>query len=77
MLTVNMHEAKTQFSKLISRVEAGQEIIVARDGTPVARLVAYETPIAKRIPGRDRGAFSVPEDFDAPLPDEVLADFES
>jgi prevent-host-death family protein len=77
MLTVNMHEAKTQFSKLIARVEAGEEIIVARDGTPVARLVAYEKPIARRTPGRDRGLFSVPDDFDAPLPDDTLADFES
>ena len=77
MLTVNMHEAKTQFSKLIARVEAGEEVVVVRDGTPVARLVAYAKPIAKRTPERDRGVFSVPDDFDAPLPDESLAAFES
>lgn len=77
MLTVNIHEAKTQFSKLIARVEAGEEIVIARDGTPVARVVAVRKAIAKRVPGRDRGLFSVPADFDAPLPDTVLADFES
>lgn len=77
MLTVNMHEAKTQFSKLIARVEAGEEIVIARDGQPVARLVAFRPPAAKRVSGRDRGLFSVPDDFDAPLPADVLADFES
>jgi prevent-host-death family protein len=77
MRTVNMHEAKTQFSKLIARVEEGEEIVIARDGTPVARLVAIRQPIAKRIPGRDSGLFSTPEDFDAPLPEGVLSDFES
>ena len=77
MLTVNMHDAKTQFSKLIARVEAGEEIVIARDGTPVARLVAVRQPAAKRVPGRDRGLFSVPEDFDAPLPEDILSEFES
>jgi prevent-host-death family protein len=77
MRTVNIHEAKTQFSKLIARVEAGEEIVIARDGQPVARVVAFHPPSAKRIAGRDRGLFSVPEDFDAPLPADVLADFES
>jgi prevent-host-death family protein len=77
MLTVNIHEAKTQFSKLIARVEAGEDIVIARDGTPVARLVAIRQSVAKRVPGRDRGLFSVPEDFDAPLPHDILAEFES
>jgi prevent-host-death family protein len=77
MFTVNMHEAKTQFSKLIARVEAGEEVVIARAGTPVARVVAVHQPIAKRVPGRDRGLFSVPEEFDAPLPATVLADFDS
>jgi prevent-host-death family protein len=76
MRRVNMHEAKTHFSKLIARVEAGEEIVIARDGQPVARLVAFNRPVAKRVAGRDRGLFSVPDDFDAPLPADVLADFE-
>ena len=77
MSTVNIHDAKTQFSKLIARVEAGEEIIIARDGNPVARLLAVRRPPAKRIPGKDKGIFTVPEDFDAPLPGDVLAEFES
>lgn len=77
MLTVNIHEAKTQFSKLIARVEAGEEIVIARDGTPVARLVAVRQGVTTRVPGRDRGLFSVPEDFDAPLPEEIQDEFES
>lgn len=77
MTTLNMHEAKTHFSKLIARVESGEEVVIARDGTPVARIIAYREPVEKRTSGRDRGSFVVPEDFDAPLPDAVLADFES
>lgn len=74
---MNMHEAKTHFSKLIARVEAGEEIVIARDGEPVARVVAYRAPASKRVPGRDRGWFSVPDDFDDPLPEDVQAGFES
>ena len=77
MLTVNIHEAKTQFSKLIARVEAGEEIVIARDGAPVARLIAIRQVPSKRISGRDRDLFSVPEDFDAPLPENIVAEFES
>lgn len=77
MRTVNIHEAKTQFSKLIARVEAGEEVVIARDGAPVARLVAIRQPLSKRISGRDRDLFSVPEDFDAPLPEDIVAEFES
>ena len=77
MHTINMHEAKTHFSKLIARVEAGEEIVISRDGTPVARVIAIHQPSTKRVGGRDRGLFSVPEDFDAPLPPEVLGEFES
>ena len=77
MFTVNIHEAKTQFSKLISRVEAGEEIVIARDGTPVARLLRVRQPSSKRVSGRDTGLFTVPDDFDAPLPENILAEFES
>jgi prevent-host-death family protein len=73
---VNIHEAKTHFSKLVARVEAGEEIVIARDGTPVARLVAMVGALVPREAGRDRGLFSVPEDFDAPLPPDLLAEFE-
>jgi prevent-host-death family protein len=75
MPTVNMHEAKTHFSKIVARVEAGEEIIIARDGTPVARLLPIEPPSSRRVPGRDCGLCKVPDDFDAPLPTEVLEEF--
>jgi prevent-host-death family protein len=77
MSTVDIHEAKTQLSKLIARVEAGEEIVIARDRSPVARLVAVRPPAAKRVAGRDRGIFSVPEDFDDPLPESIVSEFEA
>lgn len=75
MAEVNVHEAKTHFSRLLQRVAAGEEIVIARAGQPVARLVPIERP-ARRIFGMDRGLFELPRDFDAPLPDEVQDAFE-
>ncbi len=75
MADVNIHEAKTQFSRLVQRVEKGEEIVIARAGRPVARLVRFKA-IAPRSFGHDRGLFEVPDDFDAPLPDEILELFE-
>lgn len=77
MIQVNVHEAKTQLSKLLARVEAGEEVVIARGGRPIARLSAYEAPRGRRQLGRDAGLFVVPEDFDAPLPPNVLSDFEA
>jgi prevent-host-death family protein len=77
MAEVNIHEAKTHFSRLLSRVAAGEEIVIAKAGKPVARLVPFRKPKTKRPLGMDRRAFVVPEDFDAPLPDDVLKAFES
>jgi prevent-host-death family protein len=74
-MQVNIHEAKTQLSRLLSRVEQGEEIIIARAGTPVARLSPISQPHGRRVLGRDQGLFAVPEDFDAPLPDAVLDGF--
>jgi prevent-host-death family protein len=75
MAEVNVHEAKTQLSKLLQRVEAGEEIIIARGGRPVARLVPIDTA-PKRLLGVDRGVFEVPADFDEPLPAALLSEFE-
>lgn len=75
MVEVNTHEAKTRLSELLRRVAAGEEIVIARAGKPIARLVPISQR-SKRVFFGDEGRFSVPEDFDAPLPDEVLADFE-
>ncbi len=73
---VNTHEAKTQFSRLLRRVAAGEEIIIANRGVPVARLV----PMSKQKPKRQLGAYGdtiwIADDFDAPLPDEILDAFE-
>jgi prevent-host-death family protein len=74
-MQVNIHEAKTHLSKLLLRVARGDEIIIARAGVPVARLVALEPQRRPLRLGIDRGRFEVPEDFDAPLPPEVLAGF--
>ena len=76
MIEVGVHEAKTHLSRLLQRVAAGEEIVIARGGKPVARLVPVQGPRSREL-GRDRGLFDVPEDFDAPLPAEVLVDFES
>jgi len=76
MSEVNVHEAKTHLSRLLLRVAGGEEIVIARAGKPIARLVPIE-PKPQRVIGQDDGLFEVPEDFDAPLPDEVLALFQS
>ncbi|GAB6042056.1 type II toxin-antitoxin system Phd/YefM family antitoxin [Endothiovibrio diazotrophicus] len=77
MHVVNIHEAKTHLSRLLAEVAAGDEVVIAKAGRPIARLLAYEEPVAKRRFGRDRGLFEVPDDFDEPLPDDLLASFES
>jgi prevent-host-death family protein len=73
---VNTHEAKTQFSKLLRRVAAGEEITIANRGVPVARLVPVEAQKAKRQLGFYGDTIKIPDDFDAPLPDEILDAFE-
>ena len=72
---VNVHEAKTHLSRILARVEAGEEIVIARGGKPVAALVPVEARPAARTPGSARGRVRVREDFDAPLPDDVLEGF--
>jgi prevent-host-death family protein len=75
-MEVNIHEAKTQLSRLLQRVANGEEVTIARAGVPVARLVAVEPPKPSVRPlGMDRGKVWVADDFDAPLPDDLLALF--
>ena len=74
MTQVNVQEAKTQLSKLLALVAAGEEVVIAKAGNPVARLVPVE-PARRRVLGQDKGLFEVPEDFDDPLPEEVLESF--
>ena len=68
METVNTHDAKTQLSKLLARVEKGEQIIIAKNGKPVARLIPEPTQ-RKRVWGKGRSTFEVPEDFNDPLPE--------
>jgi len=68
-ITVNMHEAKSQLSRLVERVCQGEEVIIAKDGDPVARLVPVRA-LGKRPVGLFAGKLSIAEDFNAPLPDE-------
>lgn len=75
-MNVNVHEAKTHLSRLLRQVAAGEEIIISRAGKPVARLVPIASAPGKRILGSERGRIVMREDFDDPLPDEILADFE-
>ena len=75
MTQVNTHEAKTRFSRLLRRVAAGEEITIANRGVPVARLVPITAKAGTRKLGTMRGLV-VPDDFDAPLPDELLDLFE-
>ena len=76
MTTRNIHAAKTHFSKLIEEVEDGEEVVIAKAGKPVARLVPFARP-AKRKLGLLAGRLTVPDDFDAPLPEEIIAAFEA
>ena len=75
MVTVNVHKAKTHLSRLLAKVEAGEEVIIARNGTPVARLVSCKKR-GKRKPGSMAGLFTVPDSFFDPLPEEELAAWE-
>ena len=75
MVIVNVSQAKAQFSQLISRVEAGDEVLITRRGKPVARLVACE-PRKKRLPGRLKSKVVIPDDFLDPLPEEELKAWE-
>lgn len=74
-MEVGVHEAKTHLSKLLRRVSLGEEVTIRTGAQAVARLVPVPAS-ARRQFGRDRSRFEVPDDFDAPLPDEVLGAFE-
>ena len=73
-LQLNLYEAKTQLSALVDQAAAGAEIIIAKGGKPMAKLVPFRQTV-RRKPGRVRNKIWIAKDFDAPLPDSVLADF--
>ena len=75
-ITVNTHEAKSQLSKLLAAAERGEDVVIARAGKPVVRLVLVNgAGPKKRVPGSARGEFIMSPDFDDPLPPEILALF--
>jgi len=81
MATVNIYEAKTKLSKLVDQAAAGKDVVIARNGKPVARLTALQSKESrkkKRLIGLGalEGQGWIAEDFDGPLPDEILAQFE-
>lgn len=76
MKTVNIHAAKTHLSKLLEEVEKGEEVVIARAGTPVAKLIRVAPPKLKpRKPGSMKGKIWISDNFNDPLPDDILRDF--
>jgi prevent-host-death family protein len=75
MRTVNIHAAKTHLSRLVDEVAAGEEIVIAKAGKPLARLVPFTSTRERRIPGLMKGKLWIAEDFDEPLPEEIMAAF--
>lgn len=76
-MQVNIHEAKTHLSRLLTKVESGEEITIAKAGKPVARLVPVDHNVVKRVPGTAKGKIIIADHFDDPLPDDLLRAFES
>jgi prevent-host-death family protein len=76
MTIVNIHEAKTHFSKLVDKAINGEEIIIGKSGKPVVKLIAIQNKKPKRAPGSLKGKIRISEDFDAPLPADLLEEFE-
>lgn len=74
--TVSLYQAKTQLSRLVDRAAQGEEIVISKSGRPRARLVPLEDTRALRVPGKGKGKWRVGKNFDAPLPDRVIGDFE-
>jgi prevent-host-death family protein len=75
MRTVNIHTAKTHLSRLLEEVAAGEEIVIAKAGKPVARLLPYAPKREPRQPDLLKGQIWIADDFDDPLPEEIMAAF--
>lgn len=72
MITVNIHQAKTTLSKLLAAVEQGEEVVIAKAGTPIAVIRPITHTNLKRKPGSMKGKINIPEDFDEPLSNDLL-----
>ena len=75
MITVNVHEAKTELSRLLKRVAEGEEVIIAKAGKPVAKLVNVGPPHPANRLGLDQSDWHVPDDFNEPLPEDLVKAF--
>lgn len=76
-LTVSVSQAKTNLPKLLALVAMGEEVVIAKAGKPVARIVPFMERPKERIPGTAKGKVWIAPDFDAPLPDSILDEFEN
>ena len=74
-MEVNIHEAKTHLSRLLIKVQAGEEVILARHGKPIAKITALEGDKGPRVPGRNKNKGLIKENFNDPLPEEILKGF--
>jgi prevent-host-death family protein len=75
MKVVNIHEAKTTLSQLLESVLAGEDVVISKAGTPLARLIPYHTHKKPRSPGIWKGKVTMADDFDDTLPPEILNGF--
>ncbi len=73
--SINLYEAKTNLSQLVDRAAGGEEIIIAKAGRPMARLMPLRTRTEPRFPGGLKGKIAIGADFDAPIPDEIAKAF--
>jgi prevent-host-death family protein len=75
-MQINIHEAKTHFSKMVERALSGEEVVISRNGTPLVTLVPVAKKRQARTPGLSMGAAEIASDFDAPLEEGILSEFE-
>ena len=76
MIKVNIHEAKTHFSQILNRVGSGEDVIIAKAGKPIARIVPIKKEVKKRKPGSAKGRVIIKDSFFDPLPENILIEFE-
>lgn len=76
MIKVNIHEAKTHFSQILNRVGNGEDVVIAKAGKPIARIVPIRKEGKKRRPGSAKGRIVLEDSFFEPLPDNIVSEFE-
>lgn len=76
MIKINIHEAKTHFSQILNRVSSGEDVVIAKAGKPIARIVPIKGEGKKRKPGSAKGRVMIEDSFFEPSPDTIINDFE-